>query len=162
LGWLHAFAESRKGHTRARFIFWCALPAVTIGLYFILRGGSGAIYLLLVAPLLLFKAMDLFSSDARFVVALRWSAVILAIALSLYAIFETWQDGRGWRSAASAMRSVFLEKSKEGQDDLFLVAEDVGLASVLGYHLRDDFVAPTGHPTVYVRESQDISNQFSL
>ncbi|HEY5780043.1 MAG TPA: glycosyltransferase family 39 protein [Terrimicrobiaceae bacterium] len=162
LGWLHAFVESRKGHTRARFIFWCGLPAVTIGLYFILRGGSGAIYLLLVAPLLLFKAMDLFSSDARFVVALRWSAVILAIALSLYAIFETWQDGRGWRSAASGMRRVFLEKSKEGQDDLFLVAEDVGLASVLGYHLRDDFVAPTGHPTVYVRESQDISNQFSL
>ena len=163
LGWLHAFAESRKGHTRARFIFWCGLPAVTIG--FVLHPPWRFRRYLFSAC----RALVAVQGDGLVLLgrplrrrACGGRAVILAIALSLYAIFETWQDGRGWRSAASEMRRVFLEKSKEGQDDLFLVAEDVGLASVLGYHLRDDFVAPTGHPTVYVRESQDISNQFSL
>ena len=162
LGWLRAFVESRKGHTRARFAFWCGLPCVIIGTYFTLRGSAGVMYFLLVAPLLLYQAMDLFSSGARFVAGLRWATIILAVAFSLYAIFGTWQDGRGWRAAASEMRRLFLEKSEEGQDDLFLIAEDARLASVLGYHLRDHFVAPAGHPTVYVRESQDISNQFAL
>ena len=162
LGWLRAFVESRKGHMRARFAFCCGVPCVIIGMYFTLRGSSGAIYFLLVAPLLLTQAMDLFSSGARFAAGLRWAAIIVAVAFSFYAIFGTWQDGRGWRAAASEMRRVFLEKSEEGQDDLFLIAEDTRLASVLGYHLRDHLVAPAGHPTVYVRESQDISNQFAL
>ena len=60
------------------------------------------------------------------------------------------------------MGRAFLEKSKQGQDDLFLIAENEKLASALGYHLRDALVAPAGHPTVYVRESQDVSNQFAL
>jgi hypothetical protein len=162
LGLLRALVELRKGHVSTRFAFWCGVPCVIVGTYFTLRGSSGATYFLFVAPLLLSQAMDLFASGARFVVALRWSAVILAVAFSVYAIFEAWEDGRGWRATASEMRRVFLEKSKEGQDDLFLIAEDAGLASVVGYHLRDDFIAPAGHPTVYVRESQDISNQFAL
>jgi len=162
LGWFQALRESLKGHVRARFIFWCGVPGVIIGSYFTLRGSSGALYFLLVAPLLLFKAMDLLASPTRFAAGLRWSAVILAIIFSLFAIFDAGQAGRGWRKAASEMRRVFIEKSAEGQDDLFLIAEDAGLASVLGYHLRNDFVSPAGHPTVYVRESQDISNQFAL
>jgi hypothetical protein len=162
LGWLLSLLESRKGDARARFIFWCGLPGVLLGLYFVLRGGSGVLYFLLVAPLLLFKAMDLFASRPRLAAGLRWSAVILAGIFSFFAIFDAVQAGRGWRHAASELGRVFLEKSAEGQDDLFLIAEDAGLASVLGYHLRNDFVSPAGHPTVYVRESQDISNQFGL
>jgi hypothetical protein len=161
-GWIRALMESRKGHVRARFAFWCSLPCLIIGTYFTLRGTSGATYFLLAAPLLLSKAMDSLSSGRRFAVALRWAAIILAVAFSLYAIFGTWQDARGWRAAGAELRRVFLEKSAEGQDDLFLIAEDARLASVLGYHLKDDLVAPAGHPTVYVRESQDISNQFAL
>jgi hypothetical protein len=162
LGWLLAFWNSRKGDARARFIFWCGLPGVLPGLYFVLRGGSGVLYFLLVAPLLLFKAMDLFVSRPRLAAGLRWSAVIVAGIFSIFAIFDAVQAGRGWRHAASELGRAFLEKSAEGQDDLFLIAEDAGLASVLGYHLRNDFVSPAGHPTVYVRESQDISNQFGL
>ncbi len=162
LGWLFAFVEWRKGHARARFAFWCGAPCFLIGAYFVLRGSSAAAYFLLVAPVLLFKAMDLFASEKRLFVFLRWLAVIVAVAFSLHAIHVTWQEGHGWRAAALEMGRAFLEKSKEGQDDLFLVAEDEKLASVLGYHLRDALVAPAGHPTVYVRESQDISNQFAL
>lgn len=162
LGWFRAAAESYKGHTRAQFAFWCGIPCLIIGTYFTLRGTSGAIYFLLATPLLLSQAIDLFPSDVRWVALLRRVAIVLAMAFSLYAVFQTWRDGRGWRGAAADLRSVFVEKSKEGQDDLFLIAEDAQLAAVLGYHLRDDLIAPAGHPTVYVRESQDISNQFAL
>ena len=162
LAWFLAYLESRKGDARARFIFWSGLPCVLVGLYFVFRGGSAVLYFLLVAPLLLFKAMDLFASRPRLAARLRWSAVILAVIFSFYAIFDAVNAGRGWRQASSELGRVFLEKSAEGQDDLFLIAEDAGLASVLGYHLRNDFVSPAGHPTVYVRESQDISNQFAF
>ncbi|HEY5743787.1 MAG TPA: glycosyltransferase family 39 protein [Terrimicrobiaceae bacterium] len=162
LGWLQALGECRKGHLRARFIAWSAIPCVLIGSYFTYRGGSGALYFLFVAPLLLCKALDLFASRTRFVAALRGSAVLLAIGFSVYAIFAAWQKGRGWRTSALETRTAFMQKLAEGQDDIFLIAEDAELASVLGYHLRNDFVAPAGHPTVYVRESQDISNQFAL
>ena len=162
LGWCQAFLASQKGDARARFIFWCGLPCVLLGLYFVLRGGSGILYFLLVAPLLLLRAMDLFASRPRLAAGLRWSAVILAGIFSCFAIFDSVQAGRGWRHAASEVGRVFLEKSAEGQDDLFLIAENAELASVLGYHLRNDFVSPAGHPTVYVRESQDISNQFAF
>jgi Dolichyl-phosphate-mannose-protein mannosyltransferase len=162
LGCLLALLDSRKGNAEARFIFWCGLPGVLLGIYFVLRGGSGVLYFLLVAPLLLLKAMDLFASRARLAAGLRWAAVILACIFSIYAIFEAVKAGRGWRLAASELGGVFLERSAEGQNDLFLIAEDAKLASVLGYYLRNDFVAPAGHPTVYVQESQDISNQFAF
>ena len=161
-GWFNALVESRKGHLRARFAFWCAAPSFLIGAYFLLRGSSATEYFLLVAPLLLFKAVDTFASERLVFVFLRWAAVIVAIAFSGYAIYTSWHEGRGWRAAALEFGRAFLEKSKEGQDDLFLIAEDEKLASVLGYHLRDALVAPSGHPTVYVRESQDVSNQFAL
>lgn len=162
LGWLLALLDARKGDAQARFIFWCGLPGVLLGIYFVLRGGSGVLYFLLVAPLLLLKAMDLFASRPRFASGLGWSAVLLALVFSSYAILNAVRAGSGWRQAASALGRVFLEKSAEGQDDLFLIAENAELASVLGYHLRNDFVSPAGHPTVYVRESQDISNQFGF
>jgi Dolichyl-phosphate-mannose-protein mannosyltransferase len=162
LGCLLAFLDSRRGNTAARFVFWSGLPGVLLGIYFVLRGGSGVLYFLLVAPLLLLKAMDLFASRARLAARLRWAAVILACIFSIYAIFEAVKAGRGWRLAASELGGVFLERSAEGQNDLFLIAEDAKLASVLGYYLRNDFVAPAGHPTVYVQESQDISNQFAF
>jgi Dolichyl-phosphate-mannose-protein mannosyltransferase len=162
-GWFLAFLESRKHDARAaRFAFWCGLPGVLLGVYFVQRGGSGVLYFLLVAPLLLFKAMELFASRPRLAAGLRWSAVILAGIFSFFAIFDAVKAGRGWRHAASELGSAFLEKSAEGLDDLFLIGEDPELASVLGYHLRNDFVSPAGHPTVYVRESQDISNQFGF
>jgi Dolichyl-phosphate-mannose-protein mannosyltransferase len=160
LGWSLALLESRKDNER--FISWCTLPGLLTGLYFVLRGGSGVLYLLLVAPLLLLNAMDLFASRPRVAAGFRWSAVVLAVIFSTLAISDALRAGQDWRQAASELGRAFLEKSAEGQDDLFLVAEDPGLASVLGYHLRNDFVSPAGHPTVYVRESQDISNQFAF
>ena len=161
-GWFHALVESRTGHLRARLVFWCAAPSFLIGAYFLLRGSSAAVYFFLVAPLLLFKAMDLFASEKLFFIVLRWAAVIVAVAFSGYSIYASWQEGRGWRAAALEMGRAFLEKSQQGQDDLFLIAENEKLASALGYHLRDALVAPARHPTVYVRESQDLSNQFAL
>ena len=161
LGGALALLEREKD-AGTRFIAWCGVPSVVLGIYFVLRGGASVLYFLLVAPVMLSKAMGLLASRPRLAAGLRWAAIFLALIFSLFVVRGTIQAGRGWQETASELAQVFLEKSAEGQEDLFLVAQDADLASVLGLHLRNDFIPPAGHPTVYVRESQDISNQFAF
>ena len=104
----------------------------------------------------------LVASRPRLAAGLRWAAISPGSHIFLFVVAgRSKLVGAGKRRRLSWAR-VFLEKSAEGQEDLFLVAQDADLASVLGYHLRNDFIPPAGHPTVYVRESQDISNQFAF
>lgn len=162
LGCVLALLEWWKGDTVGRFVFWCGLPAPLAGLYLIFRGTPADLYFLLVAPLFLSKAIDAFASRPRLAAVLRWSTVLLAGVFSCFAIYDSLRAGRGWRYAASELRRTFLERSAQGQEDLFLIGENPEVAAIVGYHLRNDFVPPAGHPTVYVPESQDISNQFGL
>ena len=150
-----------KNHLRARFVFLVALPGVLLGLYFALRGKESDFLLLLAVPLLLFKLLSSAPVGGwrRMLVGV---AFLFAILFSGYGMFNVFQTGQGWRSAAEATKRLFLEKSAQGNEGLFLIAGDPSLASVLGYHLRDELIPPAGHPTVYTGESQDISNQFGL
>ena len=145
-GWFHALVESRTGHLRARFVFWCAAPSFLIGAYFCSAE---------VRPFSIFFSSRLCSCSRRWISSPRKDACLsfcdgqrssLRSPFLEYAIYASWQEGRGWRAAALEMGRAFLEKSKQGQDDLFLIAENEKLASVLGYHLRDALVAPAGHP----------------
>ncbi len=148
-------------HVRVRFVLLCTLPGVVVCLYFALRGEYAGFLLLLAAPLLLDKILNLFSSQPRGRLAVA-VVFVPAILFSAFGMAGTFREGEGWKQAASEARNFFLEKSADGQDGLFLIAGDVPLASVLSYYLRDDLIPPAGHPTVYVGESQDISNQFGL
>ena len=159
-----AFLDWRRRATReARFIFWCGLPGVLLGIYFVLRGGSGILYFLLVAPLLLLKAMDLFASRPASCRGLalvgghpRWH-FFTSRNPSMRCKPVAVGGMRRLRWAASSLKGL-----RKARMISFLSPRMRKLASVLGYYLRNDFVAPAGHPTVYVRESQDISNQFAF
>lgn len=155
-------ARESCSHVRARFLFLAALPGVALAVYFALRGKEAEFFFLLAAPVLL--AGMLLDGPAK-----GWRRMLLAVGFGLavlfsaYGMFNVFQTGHGWRRTAESVKDVFLEKSAEpGDEGLFLVAGDVELASVLGYHLRNDLIPPEGHPAVYSRESQDISDQFDL
>jgi hypothetical protein len=47
-------------------------------------------------------------------------------------------------------------------EKLFLIADDRSRASEISFYLRDKRVEGPNHPPVYLVESQDIQNQFSL
>lgn len=157
IAWGISLRESQH-HLRSRYVFIGAMPGVLMCVYFALRGMEGDFYLLLVAPLLLFKAVSVLSG-------LDWGrtgaavAAALGILFSAYGMFNVYQTGHGWGGTADEVEKDWTENGEKG---LFLVAEDASLASILSYHLRDVLVPPPGHPTVYVGESQDISNQFGL
>jgi len=159
LAWVVAGRESVH-QPSSRFVFLGALPGVVLCGYFALRGESAVLYLLLATPLLLFGMVtgDFRSGWRR---AIPGFTFTVAVAMAVWTVPGVITSGEGWRAAAAEVREVFLEKSAEGEG-IFLVAADPDLASVLGYHLRNDLVPPSGHPTVYVGESQDLSNQFGL
>lgn len=159
LAWVVAGQESVH-RVSSRFLFLGALPGVVLCGYFALRGESATLYLLLATPLLLFGLVmgDFRSGWCRTIPGLTFA---VAVAMAVWAVPGVITSGEGWRGAAAEVREAFLEQSAQGEG-IFLVAGDPDLASVLGYHLRNDLVPPRGHPTVYVGESQDVSNQFGL
>ncbi len=149
-----------RGDIPARFAALCALPGIVLGTYWLLRGESAVFYFLTAAPLLLNVVIGGAEPGPRRILAA--AAVGLAVVLSVFAAFRAAQWGRGWVAASADIRDRFLEQSAAEHEGIFLIAEDPGMASVLGHHLRNDLIPPPGHPIVYVRESQDIDSQFSL
>lgn len=148
-------------HLRARFIFIGALPGLVAGFYTIYRGGDPLFYFLLATPLLLARTGELI---ALLPMGHLWGriAVLLSIVLTFPAASEVYHQGHEWPGAAAQVRKIFVQRLEEGQDNLFLIAQDAPMASALGYYLKDDLIPPPGHPAVYVQASQDISNQYAL
>jgi hypothetical protein len=74
------------------------------------------------------------------------------------------QISRPTEIAAAARHVIELDQrlSDELPGGLFFIAAHPDLASVLGYHLQEVLIPPPGHPRVYTRESQDISNQYAI
>jgi hypothetical protein len=69
---------------------------------------------------------------------------------------------RGWRSATQAVEKLRTEWEARLDQKFFLIADDRDRASEVSFYLRDKRVAGPGHPPVYLVESQDLLNQFSL
>jgi 4-amino-4-deoxy-L-arabinose transferase-like glycosyltransferase len=69
---------------------------------------------------------------------------------------------RGWRSATQAVEKLRDEWDAKLGQKLFLIADDRDRASEVSFYLRDKRLAGPGHPPVYLVESQDLLNQFSL
>ena len=160
LAWVRDGRESHR-EVRSRFLFLGALPGVVLCGYFALRGQAAGFPLLLAVPLLLLGFLKgNFRSGWK--QAIPGASFTVAVVMSAYSMMAVFQSGEGWRAAAGEVRDAFLEQSAAEGEGVFLVAGDPALASVLGYHLRNELVPPAGHPTVYVGESQDVSNQFGL
>jgi hypothetical protein len=69
---------------------------------------------------------------------------------------------RGWRAATQAVEKLRDEWDAKLGQKLFLIADDRDRASEVSFYLRDKRMAGPGHPPVYLVESQDLVNQFSL
>ncbi len=158
--WFSDGGQSRL-HLQPRFFFLAALPAMFSAIYALFRGIDAVFFLLAASPLLLGHACTL-SRRLRGGPVLAGLAAAMAVLLSIHASSFALMEGRHWAPTAAKVRDAFLQKQAEGQEDLFLIAQDAPLASVLGYYFRDELIPPPGHPSVYARESQDISSQFAL
>ena len=156
LAWLRA-GRQRQAPVQT-YIFWAALPGVLPAIYFVLRGQSGLLWLLLASPLLLLACADLFSRWPRVGTFVRVLAMVVAAVWSVMTSAEVERESTGWRAVAAELRTAFFDHS----EGVFLVAQDPAIAAILGHHLARDFVPPRGYPVVFVKESQDISNQFDL
>ena len=69
---------------------------------------------------------------------------------------------RGWRSGAAAVEGLRHEWEAKLGEKLFLIADDRDRASEVSFYLKDKRLEGPGHPPVYLVESQDLLNQFSL
>jgi hypothetical protein len=154
-------ARGARTHLRTRFVFICALPGMLLGFYAIFRGENPTFFFLLATPLLLARAGELLTVLP---LGRLWAniAVVLAVILSVPVMHRVFGEGHLWSAASAQVRQAFVQGLESGQDNLFLIAEDAPIASILGFYLKDDLIPPPGHPTVYVQASQDISSQFSL
>jgi hypothetical protein len=69
---------------------------------------------------------------------------------------------RGWRSGSRAVEHLRDEWDAKLGRKLFLIADDRDRASEVSFYLRDKRLEGPEHPPVYLVESQDLVNQFSL
>ena len=69
---------------------------------------------------------------------------------------------RGWKAATAEVENLRRDWETRLGDRLFLIADDRSRGSELSFYLRDKRVEGPNHPPVYLVESQDIQNQFSL
>jgi hypothetical protein len=103
-------------------------------------------------------------------------AIVVGLLMSVLALdsdlFNTFGIGlkrrdpsdrlRGWRVASRAVEQLRDEWDAKLGQKLFLIADDRDRASEVSFYLRDKRLAGPGHPPVYLVESQDLVNQFSL
>lgn len=69
---------------------------------------------------------------------------------------------RGWKSGTAEVEKIRNDLETKLGEKLFLIADERDRASEISFYLRDKRVEGRGHPPVYIVESQDIVNQFSL
>jgi 4-amino-4-deoxy-L-arabinose transferase-like glycosyltransferase len=69
---------------------------------------------------------------------------------------------RGWRAFAESANQVRNDFEKKIGAKVFLIADERDRASELAFYLPDKRTEGPDHPPVYIPESQDIVNQFSL
>ncbi len=69
---------------------------------------------------------------------------------------------RGWKSATGAVEKMRNDLEAQLGEKLFLIADARDRASEISFYLRDKRLEGSGHPPVYITESQDMVNQFSF
>src|SRR5262249_54858694 len=108
-----------------------------------------------------------FLAGAAVIVALVMSALALDSDILRSAGLHLWRRDpsdrmRGWKSATAAVENLRIEWEKRLGEKLFLIADDRSRASEISFYLKDKRAEGPDHPPVYLVESQDIQNQFSL
>jgi hypothetical protein len=69
---------------------------------------------------------------------------------------------RGWKTATEAVEKLRLEREKALGTPVFMIANGRGIASSVGFYLKDKRLEGADHPPIYTPESQAIEDQFSF
>jgi hypothetical protein len=69
---------------------------------------------------------------------------------------------RGWQTAAATIQEFRKEFEQETGKPVFLIGNKYQTAASLAFYMTDHRVEGRGHPPVYIPESQNIENEFSL
>ena len=148
-------------HTRPRLAMCLAVFFAVLWLYQLLHGEAGNFALLAALALFASAVTHFFLESARLRVA-GSVALLLTAACSALTPFgsDPWtQSTRGvaWDKVAASLDALLAKAQPAGAPPLLLIAQDPDATAALNYHL-----ARTTHPEVFLRESQDVSNQFAL
>ena len=104
-------------------------------------------------------------------VAMVLGLLVSALALNTDIIrsfgLEFWRSDpsdrmRGWKSATGALEQLRGNYESRLGERLFLIADARDRASEIAFYLREKRAEGPGHPPVYIIETQDMQNQFSL
>ncbi len=124
---------------------WCA--------YLVLHGDPAVVAASLgFVPLAGFAAIA--CAKLRGAVIVGWAVPVIALATAALALAPA---ATSWKDVANEFRGAARDLPAAEKDGFF-IAETPELAAVLGHHIPG--AGP--HPSVFVSESPDISNQFAL
>jgi len=93
------------------------------------------------------------------------AALVLVLTGTIWALPFVSQAGnanREWRHLAEMMLSASREATTAEQTPVFLVADTMESAAMLGHFIRQIDPSYDGWPPVFVRESQNFQGQYSL
>ncbi|HEY8900405.1 MAG TPA: glycosyltransferase family 39 protein [Chthoniobacterales bacterium] len=143
-------------HTRPRLLACLLAPFLLLWLRDIMHGDSATLPLLPVILLLATAATNLVLEAKRLH---RIGAIALVLTAATIA-FPFSRPGTPWNRVADAINPLFTEIQSEYPFPLFVIAPDPEATAALSYYLSR---SPNGETReVFLRESQDLSNQFGL
>ncbi|MEI6070856.1 MAG: glycosyltransferase family 39 protein [Verrucomicrobiae bacterium] len=148
------FVRRARLRARAGFLLAASGLAWVWCVYLLLRGGDAvaAAWLGFVPPAAFLASSSIKWRRGR----AAWAAVIvLALGTGGYSLAGARDPS--WKAVAAELLAAARALPAAGQGGFF-IAEDPGLAAVLGCQIRAD----SGYPAVFVPESPDISSQFAL
>jgi hypothetical protein len=149
-------ARGAASSSSATFLLLAALPGVVFAGLAVYRGWDAGMAALLPAAILLPTAC---AAMTRPILA---AAIFAAAVFSVPVLRDAVRGPDAAREVAGHLLALDERLSPDVPGGLFFIADSPALAASLSHHLRDIIIPPEGHPRVYVRESQDISSQFSL
>jgi 4-amino-4-deoxy-L-arabinose transferase-like glycosyltransferase len=159
---LWKLAQAARLHFKPRLSLCLAAPFILLWLYDALHGETGATALLLAAALLAGAAAHVFLAEPRLgrIGATTLLLTALFTALTLPSKRDPWSQsthGIAWNAVASSLDELIARAQSPQKQPPILIAQDADATSALNYHL-----SRTTHPEVFLRESQDVSNQYGL
>jgi hypothetical protein len=153
-------ARSARIHARPRLALCLALPFGCLWLYDVLHGEPANTSLLLACGLLAGGTAHVFLGATRL---RQFGAILLFLSAgfaSRPATHDPWTrsaHGVSWKEVAASIDTILARAQNPQAPPLLLIAQDPDATAALNYDL-----ARTAHPEVFLRESQDVSNQFAL
>jgi hypothetical protein len=143
-------------HFRPRLLLCLAAPLLLLWLRGILHGDSSAALLLLSVGLPAVGAASVFLETRP----LRLVGAALLLLTAAFTALQAPPRADEWKPVADALAPLLRQTQPGHAAPLFLIAPDPAATAALSYHMAHSAEGAT-HP-VFLRESQDLSNQFGL